>query len=71
MAPPGVEVLAAVPGISNRTARALLEHFGSVEGVLEAGPDRWAEVEGIGSVRAHVLAAALLNGARAATAHER
>ena len=53
MAPPGVDVLAAVPGISNRTARALLERFGSVGGVLKAGPERWAEVDGIGSVRAH------------------
>jgi ERCC4-type nuclease len=62
MAPPGVDVLAAVPGISNRTAGALLERFGSVGGVLKAGPERWAEVDGIGSVRAHALAAALLNG---------
>lgn len=60
MPPPGVAVLAAVPGISGGTARALLERFGSVEGVLEAGPQRWAEVDGIGSVRAHALAAALL-----------
>lgn len=62
LAPPGVSVLAAVPGISDRTARMLLERFGSVGGVLSAGPERWAEVAGIGSVRAHALAAALLNG---------
>jgi len=30
--------------------------------MLEAGPERWAEVEGIGGVRAHALASALLNG---------
>lgn len=59
---PGVEVLAAVPGISTRTARVLLERFGSIAGLLDAGPDRWAEVDGIGAVRAHALAAALLNG---------
>lgn len=64
MSPPGVAVLAAVPGISDRTASALLERFGSVGGVLKAGPERWAEVDGIGSVRAHALAAALLNGGR-------
>jgi ERCC4-type nuclease len=58
--PPGLAVLAAVPGISGATARALLERFGSVQGVLDAGPDRWAEVGGIGSVRAHALAEALL-----------
>ena len=58
--PPGLSVLAAVPGISATTARALLDRFGSVEGVLHAGPERWAEVAGIGSVRAHALAEALL-----------
>ena len=62
MAAPGVAVLAAVPGISDRTARTLLERFGSVGGVLKAGPERWAEVAGIGTVRAQALAAALLNG---------
>lgn len=59
---PGIEVLAAVPGISSRTARVLLERFGSVAGLLDAGPERWAEVDGIGTVRAHSLAVALLNG---------
>jgi ERCC4-type nuclease len=62
MDPPGAALLAAVPGISTRTAAALLERFGSVSGVLDAGPERWAEVDGIGSVRADALAAALLNG---------
>ena len=61
MAPPGVSVLAAVPGISDRTARTLLERFGSVGGVLRAGPECWAEVAGIGTVRAHALAVALLD----------
>jgi ERCC4-type nuclease len=51
-----------VPGISDRTAHTLLERFGSVGGVLNAGPERWAEVAGIGTVRAHALAEALLNG---------
>ena len=60
---PGVEILAAVPGVSTQTARALLARFGSVGGLLAAGPDRWAEVQGVGAVRAHALAAALLNGA--------
>ena len=59
---PSIEVLAAVPGISTRTARVLLERFGSIAGLLAAGPDRWAEVDGIGVVRAHSLAVALLNG---------
>ncbi len=62
MTPPGISVLAAVPGISDRTARTLLERFGSVGGVLNAGPERWAEVEGIGTVRALALSEALLSG---------
>ena len=57
---PGVAVLAGVPGISTAIASSLVERFGSVEGVLAAGPDAWAAVEGIGRVRAQALAAALL-----------
>ena len=67
--PPGLTVLSAVPGISDTTARALLARFGSVAGVLDAGPERWADVAGVGSVRAHALAEALLrqqNGCGAA-----
>lgn len=55
MPAPGIDVLAAVPGISTRTARVLLERLGSIAGLVEAGPDRWAAVDGIGAVRAHVL----------------
>lgn len=67
-APPGLAVLKGVPGISDATARRLLERFGSVEALLAAGPDQWAEVSGVGQVRAHALAAALLEraGTRAA-----
>jgi len=57
---PGVTALAGIPGISDTTARALLECFGTVERLVAAGPERWAEVDGIGRVRAHALAAALL-----------
>jgi ERCC4-type nuclease len=57
---PGIEVLAAVPGISTHIARALLSRFGSIGGLLSAGPEHWAEVEGVGAVRAHALASALL-----------
>jgi ERCC4-type nuclease len=59
---PGVDVLVAVPGISTQTARALIARFGSIGGLLAAGPERWAEVDGIGAVRAHALATALLDG---------
>ncbi len=58
--PPGLAVLSGVPGISDTTARALLERFGSVERLLAAGPGEWAEVNGVGPVRAHALAEALL-----------
>lgn len=61
--PPGIEVLTAVPGVSAQTARALLRRFGSVQGLLAAGPERWAEVAGVGPVRAHALSTAFLNGA--------
>lgn len=61
---PGLEVLAAVPGISTQTARALLAHFGSIGGLVSAGPEQWADVDGVGAVRAHALATALLNGSR-------
>jgi ERCC4-type nuclease len=56
----GLYVLGGIPGISDATARALLERFGSVERLLAAGPDSWAEVNGVGPVRAHALAEALL-----------
>jgi len=52
-------MLAAVPGISTVTARALLERFGSVAGVLAAEPADWLSVEGVGPERARALAAIL------------
>jgi ERCC4-type nuclease len=48
-------MLAAVPGISVVTARALLERFGSVEGVIDAGPERWLSTRGVGPKRALAL----------------
>jgi ERCC4-type nuclease len=52
-------VLAAVPGLSVASSRSLLERFGSVAGVLAAGPEAWREVDGIGPERAQRLARAL------------
>jgi ERCC4-type nuclease len=57
--PPGVAALAGVPGISLGLARALIARFGSIEGVLTAGPEAWATVDGVGPVRVEALAAAL------------
>jgi DNA excision repair protein ERCC-4 len=52
-------MLAAVPGISTVTARALLERFGSLATVATASHDVLLEVPGIGKGRAHALAEAL------------
>ncbi|TMM02258.1 MAG: hypothetical protein E6G02_11500 [Actinobacteria bacterium] len=41
------------------SARALLARFGSVAGVLSAGPEEWLEVPGIGPDRAKALAETL------------
>jgi len=57
-------VLAAVPGISVTVARALLERFESVAGVVAAGPEKWLETPGVGSRRSATLERAFL-GARA------
>jgi len=59
----GEAVLAAFPGISTRSARALLERFGSVAAVLAAGPEEWMTVPGIGRERARLLAETLRKGA--------
>ena len=65
---PGVVALAGVAGVSRAMAKALIARFGSVEGVVAAGPKRWLEVDGIGEVRANALAAALLGPERRGTA---
>lgn len=48
-------LLAAVPGISVASARALLERFGSVAAVVAAEPADWLAVPGIGPERARAL----------------
>lgn len=48
-------LLAAVPGISATSARALLSHFGTVTAVIQADPDEWLKVPGIGRDRARAL----------------
>lgn len=47
--------LAAVPGISTTSARALLERFGCGAGVIAADSDEWLKVPGIGPERARAL----------------
>lgn len=62
-ASPGTEaaeaLLAAIPGISSGSARALLQRFGSVRGVLEATTEEILSVRGIGPERARALDATL------------
>lgn len=51
-------MLAAVPGISTVTARALLERFGSPAGIAAAPSEELLDVPGIGKERARALAEA-------------
>ena len=53
-------VLAAVPGISTVLARRLLARYGTVAGLIQAGPESWAETEGMGARRTAALASTLL-----------
>jgi ERCC4-type nuclease len=48
-------MLAAVPGISTVTARALLSRFGSIAAIVDAGPDQWLSISGVGPKRAQAL----------------
>jgi DNA excision repair protein ERCC-4 len=43
-----VRVLAGLPGVGAHRARQLLNHFGSIEAVVLAGPEELTEVSGIG-----------------------
>jgi ERCC4-type nuclease len=52
-------MLAAVPGISTGCARSLIAAFETVAAVVEAGPENWLSVPGIGPVRAAALARTL------------
>ena len=63
-------MLAAVPGISTTSARALLERFGSVAGVIAADPDEWLDVPGIGPERARALEETFTLRRNPVTAHE-
>jgi ERCC4-type nuclease len=52
-------VLAAVPGISTMSARALLGRFGSLQAIVNASDADLMEVQGIGPLRARNLRAAV------------
>lgn len=52
---PPEAMLAAVPGISVVTARALLNHFGSTAAVLGADPSEWLSIRGVGPKRSQAL----------------
>jgi ERCC4-type nuclease len=63
-------MLAAVPGVSTTSARALLERFGSVAGVITAGPSEWLTVPGIGPERARALEETFTLSRNPTTTHE-
>jgi ERCC4-type nuclease len=52
---PAEQALAAVPGISTTTARALLTRFGSLQNVLSATEKDLSTVAGVGPVRIRAL----------------
>jgi ERCC4-type nuclease len=52
-------MLAAAPGISTVTARALLQRFGSVAAVIDAGPEEWLSIRGVGPKRMRALSETL------------
>jgi ERCC4-type nuclease len=52
-------MLAAIPGISVVSARALLTEFGSIANLATADPESWLSVPGIGPARATSLEHAL------------
>jgi Fanconi anemia group M protein len=52
---PAEAALAAAPGISVKTARALLDHFGSLYDVITANPTEWQSVPGVGPHRSDTL----------------
>jgi ERCC4-type nuclease len=61
---PSVAVIAAVPGFSPTSAQRLLDQFGSVSGLIGAGPENWLSVPGVGPKRARSLWEALASQQR-------
>jgi DNA excision repair protein ERCC-4 len=53
--PPAEQALAAAPGVSTTSARALLSEFGSLINVLLASPDDLRRVPGVGLQRARAI----------------
>lgn len=48
-------ILQGLPGIGPERARRLVEHFGSIESVIQATPEELAEVPGIGATTAKAI----------------
>ncbi|HEX8958448.1 MAG TPA: NAD-dependent DNA ligase LigA [Solirubrobacterales bacterium] len=51
-----------LPGVGYVTAEALAEHFGSIDALREADPERIEEVEGVGPIMAVQIAESLADG---------
>jgi DNA ligase (NAD+) len=52
-----------LPGVGSVTAEALADHFGSIEALHEADPERIEEVEGVGPIMAVQIAESLADEA--------
>lgn len=53
------KVAASMPGVGYERALAAAKHFPSIRALVNAGPDEWAKVPGIGKVVAKAVQAAL------------
>lgn len=50
-----LHILQGIPGIGPAKARALLDHFGTIEAVLTAEPQALASAEGVGPQSAQTI----------------
>ena len=62
--------LTEIPGVGDKTAKALLNAFGSLKKVAEATPDEIAVVKGVGSALASAIHSALTNSPESNTTIE-
>lgn len=53
------KVAAQLPGVGYTRAVAVAKHFGSIQQMINAGPDEWAKVDGIGKVIAKTVGEAV------------
>jgi Fanconi anemia group M protein len=61
-------MLGALPSFSTLTARALLDEFGTIAGLVSSTPTEWTRVRGVGPKRSRTLAEALFEPAASRSA---